>query len=101
MSAPFLHTVARSAHPAYPARPPVDDDKVPFSTACPEYEPLAFTHKAVYANVGPEGYELPTVRPELKRLSLGASAQPGSDSIPAFRLRQPRHPRRQIWRRPI
>jgi len=46
----FLHTVARSAHPAYPPRTPVTDELVAFESAWPDYTPVVFTHDAVVAN---------------------------------------------------
>ena len=46
----FLHTVARSPHPQYPARTPVPDDLVPFDSPWPDYAPVVFTHPAVVAN---------------------------------------------------
>ena len=47
---PFQHKVARSAHPAYPARTPVPDNLVQLSTSWPAYAPLEFTHKVVHEN---------------------------------------------------
>ena len=46
----FLHTVARSPHPAYPERTHVPDERVPFDHAWPEYSPVEFEHAAVTAN---------------------------------------------------
>lgn len=45
-----IHVKARGAHPAYPARAPVDDDKVNWATPHDEYTPVEFTHDVVLQN---------------------------------------------------
>ena len=44
------HVKARAKHPAYPTRASVPDVFVPWSKSWPVYEPMEFTHDAVFAN---------------------------------------------------
>jgi ADP-ribose pyrophosphatase len=78
-----VHVKARSAHPAYPARFPVDDEKVPFSETFAEYRPVEFTHPVVVeeSKKAPKGWADSSNVESISGLSTRLSHEPTAYSM--------------------